>query len=81
MAGPMAEQLSLHAPLWRPRVHQFGSWARTWHHSSGHAESVSHVAQPEGPTIEYTTMYWGALGRRNKKRGRLATVVSSGANL
>ena len=31
--------------------------------------------------LEYTTMHWGALGRRRKKNGRLATDVSSGVNL
>ena len=31
--------------------------------------------------LEYTTMYWGALGRRRKKKGRLATDVGSGTNL
>ena len=33
--------------------------------------------------LEYTTIYWGTLGRRGKKgrRRRLATDVGSGANL
>ena len=28
----------------------FGSWARTWNHSLGHAEAASHIAQPEALT-------------------------------
>ena len=31
--------------------------------------------------LEYTTMYWGDLGRRRRKKRRLVTDVSSGANL
>ena len=66
-----------------PGFHWFGFWARTWHRSSGHVAAASHIAQPEGPQLQYTTMYWRGLGRksRKKKKGRLATVVSSGANL
>ena len=38
------------------------------------------MPQLEGPaTKKYATMYWGDFGR--KKKRRLATVVSSGANL
>ena len=29
-AGLVAQWLSAHVPLRRPRVHQFGSWVRTW---------------------------------------------------
>ena len=55
----------------------------TWHHSSGHAEAASHIAQPEALTTTVYNYVLGALGRRrrNKKKGRLATVVISGANL
>ena len=31
------------------QVSGFGSWARTWLRSSGHAEEASHISQPEGP--------------------------------
>ena len=75
-AGPGAEWLSSCAPLRRPGVRWFGSWGRTWHCSSRHAEAASHMPQPEGPQLQYTTMYWGASGRRRKKI-RLATDVSS----
>ena len=62
-AGPVAEWLSARAPLRWPRVRRFESWARTWHHSSGHTEAASHVLQLEGPRTKiYTTMYWGDLG-------------------
>ena len=31
--------------------------------------------------LEYTTIYWGRFGEKKKKKRRLATDVSSGANL
>ena len=47
-----------------------------------HVDVVSHIAQPEGPT---TGIYKYVLGRfrdkKNKKKRRLSTDVSSGANL
>ena len=64
-----------------PGFHQFGSWARTWHHSSSHAEAGSHIAQPEGFAAIYTTVYWLLWGEEEEEKRRLATVVSSGANL
>ena len=33
-----------------PGFRRFGSWAWTWHGSSGRAEVASHIAQPEGCT-------------------------------
>ena len=40
------------------------------------------MPQLEGTTTKiYTTMYWGVLGRKSRKKKRFATVVSSGANL
>ena len=63
----------------------FRSWAWTWHHSSGRAEGASHIAQPEGPTTRiynYILRDFGEKKQKNKKKiGRLATVVSSGANV
>ena len=64
-ASPMTECLSLHAPLWWPRVSQVWIRAQT-QRSSSHAEAVSHTAEPEGQ-LEYTTIQWGPLGRRRKK--------------
>ena len=51
-----------------PGFHWFGSWAPTWHCSSGNAELASHIAQPEGHT---TRIYNYVLGgfREKKKRG------------
>ena len=66
-AGPVAEWLSLHAPLRWPRVRQFRSWAWTWHCSSSHAEAVCHRAQPEGPTTENTQLCTGGFGEKKKK--------------
>ena len=40
---------------------------RPTHRLSSHAEAAPHIVQPEGPTLKYATMYWGALGRRMKK--------------
>ena len=61
----------------------FGSWAQTWHHSSGHVEEASHMPQLEGPTTKtiynYVQGEWGRKSRRKKRK--LATVVSPGANL
>ena len=54
---------------------------RTWHHSSGHAEAVSHIAQPEGPTTRiYSYVLEGFGEKKKKKKRRLATDVSSGGN-
>ena len=57
----------------------------------GHRPSTAHQAMlRQRPTchnqkdlqLEYTTAYWGALGRRRrKKRRRLATDVNLGANV
>ena len=53
------------------------------HGSSGHAEVASHTAQPEGPTTKIYNYVLGGFGENKKKRNkkRLATDVSSGANL
>ena len=60
-AGPVAEWLSLCAPLGSPGFLWFRSWARTWHHSSGHVEAVSHVLQLEGPTTKICNYVLGQL--------------------
>ena len=67
--GPEVRWLSSQALLWCPGFHRFGSWAQTWHCSSGHAEAVSHMPQL-GPTTKKNpaTVYWGYLGRKSKKR-------------
>ena len=36
-AGLVTQRLSSHFLLQRPRVHQFGSRVRTWHHLESHA--------------------------------------------
>ena len=36
-ASPVAQRLSAHVPLWRPRVRQFASWVKTWHRLASHA--------------------------------------------
>ena len=79
----MAEWLSLHAPLWWPRVSLVRILGADMHHSSGHAEAASHMPQPEGPTTKIYNYVLGGFGEKKKKkrRKRLATDVSSGANL
>ena len=49
--------------------------------SSGHAEAASQIAQPEGLTTRVYNYGLGGFGEKNKEKKRLATVVSSGANL
>ena len=54
------------------------------HRSSGHAEAASHIAQPEALTTRIYNYVPGGFGEKNKtkrNKTRLATVVSSGANL
>ena len=55
---------------------------RTWHCSSGHAGVASHIAQPEALTTIIYSYVLGAFEEKKKEKiKRLATVVSSGANL
>ena len=78
----MAEWLSSGAPLRWPGFRQFRSWARTWHHSSGCAEAASHTAQPERPATGIYNCILGGFGKKKReKKRKLATDVSSGANL
>ena len=51
-----------------PGFRQFGSWMRTWHHSSSHAEVASHIAQPEGPATRIYNCVLGDFGEKRKKR-------------
>ena len=81
-AGPVAEWLSSCSPLPQPGVRWFGSWAQAWHHSSSHAEAVSHIPQPEGPTTTIYNYVPEGFGEKKKTgKTRVATDVSSGANL
>ena len=45
-----------------------GSQARTWHHSLGHAEAASHMAQPEGPTTRMYNYVLGLWGEEEEKK-------------
>ena len=62
-----------------PGFHWFGL------RSSGHAEAASHIAQPETLTTRIYSCVLGGFGekkkKKKKKKRRLATDVSSGANL
>ena len=66
-AGPVAEWLSSHASLQGPGFRWFESWARTWHHSSGHAEAESHMPQLEGPTTKIYNYVLGGFGEIKEK--------------
>ena len=69
-AGPTAEWLSSCALLRRPRASPV--WILGGHgHGTAHQPTLrqaSHMPQLEGPTTKYTTMYWGALGRKRKNK-------------
>ena len=62
-----------------PGFRRFRSWPWTWHRSSSRAEAVSHKAQPEALTTRIYNYVLRGFGE--KKKERLATDVSSGANL
>ena len=63
----MAEWLSTPLRCGGPRFLQFGSWARTWHRSSGHAEVASHMPQLEGPTTRIYNYALGGFGEKKQK--------------
>ena len=57
---------------------------RIWHRSSGHVEAASHTAEPEALTTRvynYVLRGFGEKKKEKKKTRRLATDVSSGADL
>ena len=65
----MAEWLSLHTPLQRPRVLLFPKLVRTQHPSSNDAEAASYIAELEGPTARiYNCMLGVLLGEAEKKK-------------
>ena len=71
----MAEWLSSCAPLRQPG---FGSWVRTWHHSSGHVEAASHVPQLEGPATKiYNYVRGGGEGLGNKAEKKKLKIIGS----
>ena len=59
-----------------PGFPQLGSWVRTRHHSSGHAESASHIAQAEGPTTRMYNYVLGGFGEKKEKKKRWATELA-----
>ena len=68
-AGPLAKWLTSHALLWRsPGFQWFRSWAQTWHCSSGHTETVSHIAQWEALTTTIYNCVLGGFGGKRKKK-------------
>ena len=78
-ASSVAEWLSSRAPLWHPRVRILGG---TWHCLSRYDEAVSHSPQLEGHATKIYNCVQGGFGKiKQKKKKRLASVVSPGANL
>ena len=70
--GPSGEVCALRFA--GPGFHWFGTWARTWHGSLGHAEAASHTPQLEGPTARIHNYVPGGSG---DKKHRLARDVTS----
>ena len=46
----------------------FGSWARTWHRSLGHAKAASHIAQAEALRTRMYNYVLGGFGEKKKKK-------------
>ena len=67
-ASPVAERLNSRAPLRSLGFHCLGSWARTWHRSSGHAEVASHMPQLEGPTTKICYYVLEGFGEKKEKK-------------
>ena len=81
-AGPAAEWLNLLTPLWRPRV----SLVRILGANmallvSQHWGSVPHATTRRTHNYKLQLCTGGTWGQTAEKKRRLATVVSSGANL
>ena len=64
----MAEWLISSLRFVGPGFCRFGSWVRTWHRSSSHAEAESLIAQLEGLTIRIYIYALRGFGERKKKR-------------
>ena len=81
-ACPLAEWLSSSAALGQPTVSLVWFLGVDMAPLSGHAEAASHVPQLEGPATKIYNYVLGGFGEdKQKKKKRLATVASSGANL
>ena len=61
-AGPVAEWLVCALRWDGPGFSWFGSWAGTWHRSSGHVEVASHMPQLEGPAAKIYNYVLGGFG-------------------
>ena len=64
----MAEWLSLHAPLQRPRVLPVWILGADMARLIGHAEVASHTAQPEALTTRIYNSVLGGFGEKKKKK-------------
>ena len=65
---PLAEWLSLHAPLWPPGVSLVWILGMDLDHSSSHAETSSHIVLPEGPATRIYHYVMGLWGEENKEK-------------
>ena len=64
----MVKWLSSRALLLRPRVSLVRILGATWHRSLGHAEVVSHIAQPESLTTRIYNYVLGGFVEEKKKK-------------
>ena len=78
----MAEWSSSRPPLWWPRVWLVRILGTDMEPLVRfHAEAAPHMPQPEALTTRIDNYVLGGFGEKKNKKRRLATVVSSGANL
>ena len=65
----MAEWLISHAPIWRPK--DFAGSDPGCGHGTAHQATLRWrptCHNQKDPQLEYTSMYWGALGRRKTSK-------------
>ena len=67
-ASPVAQRLNSGAPISGSGFPRFGSWPRTWHCSSGHAEAASHMPQLEALTARIYYYVLGVFGEKKEKK-------------
>ena len=81
----MTEWLLSRAPLWRSRTSLVRILGADLAPLISRPEVVSHIAELEGPTTRIYNYVLGGFGeekeKKRKEKKRLATDVSSGANL
>ena len=69
----MAEWLSLHTPLWQPRVSPVQSLGTDRALLIRPAEAASHIAQLEGPVTRIYNYVLGGFGEKKKGKQKIGT--------